>query len=121
VGGNPINPTIHTRNEPNSSGEFSMPTSGNERFVATAGTIRPNGFAVFTFFKDLPSGEAVRLAQVRKTAEDNGVIRQEPGTLDVSTFAKPGDRVRVQGHWETNSYCTPSRALDATLGWINFV
>jgi hypothetical protein len=89
-------------------------------YLAPGGTIRPNGFAVFSIYRDLPAGP-VLVAQVRKTAEGNGVIRQEPASFDTSTFARPGDRFRVQGFWETNAFCTPSRALDATLGWINLV
>jgi hypothetical protein len=89
--------------------------------LAAGGTIRPNGFAVFSFYRDTPTGSAL-LAQVRKTAGPNGVIREEPASsFDTGAFARPGDRLRVQGFWETNAFCTPSRALDATLGWINLV
>jgi hypothetical protein len=118
--GNPMFQTIHTHNYPNPSGEFTMPTSGALRFVAAAGVIRPNGFAVFSIYRDTPTGSAL-LARVTKTAEGNGVIRQEPASFDTSTFARPGDRLRVQGFWETNAFCLPGRALDSTLGWINFV
>jgi hypothetical protein len=118
--GNPIFSNVHTHNYPNPSGEFSMPTTGSLRYVAAAGTIRPNGFAVFSFFKDLPSGP-VLVAQVRKTAGSNGVIRQEPAAFDTGTFAHPGDRLRLQGFWETNGFCTPGRQLDSTLGFVNFV
>lgn len=117
--GNPMYETIHTRNYPNPSGEFTMSTSGDLRYVALAGSIRPNGFAVYSFYKDSPTGSAL-VAQYRKTAGGNGVIRQEPG-IDTDVFANPGDRLRVQGFWETNAFCTPGRALDTTLGWINFV
>jgi hypothetical protein len=120
-GGNPIfNPTLHTRNYPHPAGEITIPTFGDFRFLATAGTIRPRGFAVYSLFRDTPSGQ-VLVAQIRKTAGSNGVIRQEPDTRDVDVFANPGDRLRLQGFWETNAFCTPSRALDATLGWINFI
>jgi hypothetical protein len=119
--GNPIfQPYLHTFNYPNPAGEITMPTSGDFRYLATAGTIRPNGFAVWSLFRDTPTGP-VLVAQIRKTAGSNGVIRQEPDTRDVDVFANPGDRLRLQGFWETNAFCTPGRALDSTLGWINFV
>jgi hypothetical protein len=51
----------------------------------------------------------------------NGVIRQEPAAFDTAVFVHPGDRLRLQGFRETNAFCTPSRALDSTLGWLNFV
>jgi hypothetical protein len=49
------------------------------------------------------------------------VIRQEPAAFDTAVFVHRGDRLRLQGFRETNAFCTPSRALDSTLGWINFV
>ncbi|OLF12081.1 hypothetical protein BLA60_08650 [Actinophytocola xinjiangensis] len=117
--GNPTYETLHTRNYPNPSGEFGMTAGGPLGYLALAGTIRPNGTAVYSFYNDTPTG-SVLVAQFTKRAGSNGVIRQEPG-VSTDPFANPGDRLRVQGYWETNAFCSPTRSLDTTLGWINFV
>jgi hypothetical protein len=100
--------------------EVTMSLSGPYRYLAVSGVIRPNGFAVFSIYRDTPTGSTL-LAQVGKTAEDNGVIRQEPASFDLGVFARPGDRLRVQGFWETNAFCTPSRTHDETLLFVNVV